>query len=920
MVLPLTLVTGEPPAGLLVAGLSPRLVLDEAYRGFLDLAAARIGAGLAAAQARERERQRLERLAELDRAKTEFFQNISHEFRTPLTLLLAPLEEALLRSEELPRSLADELDVAARNARRLLTLVDTLLDFSQVEAGRLRAYFEQTDLAALTADLAGVFRSAVERAGLRLVVDCPPLPLPVWVDRAMWERVVSNLLSNALKHTFEGEIAVQLRALPQHAELVVRDTGVGIPAAELPHLFKRFHRVRGARARTHEGAGIGLALVDELVRQHHGRVRVKSKEGEGTTFTVWVPIGRRPGGERSVEREAPNGRAQVAAALAEEAAQWNTGTAAPVPDEVLEDPLGVPADFSLKARALGARVLVVDDNADLRDYLRRLLAPHWTVETAADGAQALEKARGTPPGLILADVMMPNLDGFGLLRAVREDEALRMTPVILVTARAGEETAIEGLLAGADDYLAKPFSARELVARVGAQLELARVRREAGEAIAQREERFRRALEIETVGVIFWGERLTITGANDAFLRMTGFSRDEALGKSWRDLTPPEHYPVSERVIAQLQATGVATPHEKQCYRKDGSRWWGLFAGHKLSENEIVEFVVDVTERRQTEAALRASESRLSALTASSSEVLYRMSPDWSEMRELSGGGFLGDTTSPSRAWLTDYIPPEDQALVTAAVNEAIRTRSSLAVEHRVRRVDGSVGWILSKAVPILGPDGEISEWFGAASDVTERREGGERQAFLLRLSDALRALDHPADVQAEAARVLGEQLGASRAAYFEIDGDECVIASDYARGVPSLTGRHPVELFGREALARHRKRRSSIVADIAEAHGEAERQRLSALQIGAYIVVPLAKEGRFIAGLTVHSATPRAWTAAEVALVEETAERTWAAVERARAEEALRECEPKSLPARRAHGLRSAQKTGARPPKTSGT
>ena len=178
------------------------------------------------------------------------------------------------------------MEAVARNARRLLTLVDTLLDFSQAEAGRLRAHFQPTDLATLTTDIASLFRSAAERAGLRLRVDCPPLPEPVWVDREMWEKIVSEPPRQRLEFTFVGEITVELRRLPQHAELVVRDTGVGIPEAELPHLFKRFHRVRGTRARTLEGSGIGLALVHELVRRHHGRVRVRSQEGEGSTFTV----------------------------------------------------------------------------------------------------------------------------------------------------------------------------------------------------------------------------------------------------------------------------------------------------------------------------------------------------------------------------------------------------------------------------------------------------------------------------------------------------------------------------------------------------------------------------------------------------------------------------------------------------------
>src|SRR3712207_6253607 len=321
LLLPIRPVTDEPPIGVLVAGLSPRLVVDDAYRGFFDLVGTQISASLAEARTRRRERERLERLAELDRVKTEFFSNVSHEFRTPLTLMLGPLEELLQESADLPPGRRAELELVRRNARRLLRLVGTMLDFSQIEAGRLRARFAPVDLAERTREIVAQFESATARAGLDLRVEFEELPEPVWVDVDMWEKIVSNLLSNALKFTFEGRIEVALRALPKHAEPIVRDTGVGIPAEELPHVFKRFHRVRGGRARTSEGAGIGLALVHELVRRHHGRIRATSALGEGTTFTVWMPLGRRPGSPE-VPLDAPLPTPEIASALAEEAMQW----------------------------------------------------------------------------------------------------------------------------------------------------------------------------------------------------------------------------------------------------------------------------------------------------------------------------------------------------------------------------------------------------------------------------------------------------------------------------------------------------------------------------------------------------------------------------------------------------------------------
>src|SRR6185437_11072594 len=251
--------------GVLVAAVSPRLRLDDLYRSFFELAAAQIATSIANARAYEEERRRAEALAEIDRAKTAFFSNVSHEFRTPLSLMLGPLEEALAAPAETLPERRDDLALVHRNGLRLLRLVNTLLDFSRIEAGRVQASYTPVDLASLTTELASVFRSATARAGLALEIDCPPLAEPVWVDQDMWEKIVLNLLSNAFKFTLEGGITVRLRQDGRRVRLAVEDTGTGIPAQELPRLFDRFHRVEGARGRTHEGTGIGLALVQELV-------------------------------------------------------------------------------------------------------------------------------------------------------------------------------------------------------------------------------------------------------------------------------------------------------------------------------------------------------------------------------------------------------------------------------------------------------------------------------------------------------------------------------------------------------------------------------------------------------------------------------------------------------------------------------
>jgi signal transduction histidine kinase len=291
-VLPVLLPGQDHPRAIVIAAVNPMRALDDDYRTFFGLIATQIGSALADAQALEAERRRVEALAQLDRAKTTFFSNVSHEFRTPLTLMIGPLQDLLTKGEgELSADTATAVDVAHRNGQRLLKLVNTLLDFSRIEAGRVQAAYEATDLATLTHNLASTFRSAIERAGLRFTVETPPLPQPVHVDRQMWEKIVLNLLSNAYKFTLQGGIGVRVGSDARGAVLEVSDTGVGVPEEALPRLFERFFRVEDSAGRTHEGSGIGLALVQELVQLHGGSISVSSRLGTGTIFCVTIPFG-----------------------------------------------------------------------------------------------------------------------------------------------------------------------------------------------------------------------------------------------------------------------------------------------------------------------------------------------------------------------------------------------------------------------------------------------------------------------------------------------------------------------------------------------------------------------------------------------------------------------------------------------------
>ena len=488
--LPVALPGHSSPLGCFLVGLNARKRLDQDYRQFLDLAARQIASNLAAARAHEEERKRAEMLAELDRAKTMFFSNVSHEFRTPLTLMVGPVEAMLERACPSAIVSKKELQLVHRNAMRLLKLVNTLLDFSRIESGRVQAIYEPTDLSALTADTASAFRSAMDQAGLEFVIHCPPLAEPAYVDRDMWEKIVLNLISNAFKFTLAGGVTVRLRAVANQLELRVEDTGLGIPEEQQSKVFDRFHRVEGVRGRTHEGTGIGLALVQELARLHGGSIRVESTIGKGSTFVVSIPKGRAhlPVERLSKERILSSTGAS-ASAYVDEALRWlpETERRAELPQLFASDSVQAP-----HVQMTTGRILLADDNADMRAYVQRLLGGYYDVRAVSNGAEALAMVREDPPDLVLADVMMPGLDGFAVLRELRAGELTSTIPVILLSARAGEDARIEGMEAGADDYMVKPFTARELLARVSGHLALGRLRREG----AERERALRAELEV----------------------------------------------------------------------------------------------------------------------------------------------------------------------------------------------------------------------------------------------------------------------------------------------------------------------------------------------------------------------------------------------------------------------------------------
>ncbi len=799
------------PVGFLIAGISPLRTLDADYRSFLDLVTGHVATAVSNARAYEEERRRAEALAELDRAKTQFFSNVSHEFRTPLTLMLGPIEEMLKDAEDLPAGHREKLDIAHRNSLRLLKLVNSLLDFSRIEAGRIQASFEPVDLAALTSEIASTFRSAMGAAGLDFVIDCPPLPEPVYLDPEMWEQIVLNLLSNAFKFTLKGSVTVSVRAAESDsrphlmmAELCVTDTGAGIPESELPHIFERFHRVGGSPGRSFEGTGIGLALIQELIKLHGGSVSVESRVSQGSTFRVSVPFGNSHLPQERI-RLAPSTRVSSAVrseAFAGEAMNWLEGAKRET-----------GAELQTESSRTTNRILLVDDNADMRDHVVRILQDGYQVITASNGEEALEMMRGGPhPDLILSDIMMPKLDGIGLLHALRSDPATTALPVIFLSARAGEEARIEGMHAGADDYLIKPFTARELLARVESHLKLARIRQDAAEALNFRTAQFETLLNKAPLGVFLIDADFRIRQVNPVALPAFGEIPGGVLGRDFEEvmhlLWEKEYADEVVNIYRQTLETGESffTPERAEVRADRGITEyyeWRLDRIH-LPDGRfgVVCYFRDVGERRRAEH----NANLLASIVESSDDAIISKNLDGIITSWNGGAERLFGYTAPEVIGRSiTILIPSDRLDEERQILE--RLKRGERVDHfetiRVRK-DGATLNISLTISPVKDGQGRVIGASKVARDFTERLRHEavvqEANAALRRANDDLQQfaysashdLQEPLRMVAAYSELLqrrfGDKLGPTGAQYISYAVQGAVRMENLLKGLRTYT------------------------------------------------------------------------------------------------------------------------------------
>ena len=785
--LPLTTGAQANPYGVLVAGINPACPLDLAYSSFFDLVASNIGTAVQNAHAAEEEKRRTDALAEMDRAKTAFFSNVSHEFRTPLTLMLGPLDQLSRIEDEQYKPL---VQTARRNSLRLLKLVNTLLEFSRLEAGRNDASFSKTDLAALTRDIASSFRSAIEAAGLTFTVETA-LDEPVYVDRSMWERILLNLLSNALKFTHDGSITVALRSTPYGAQLAVGDTGVGVAEADIPNLFERFHRVRGAKSRSHEGSGIGLALVRDLAELHGGTVRAESSVGSGTTFYVTLPFG-------SSHLDA----SKIGAG--------ETGTYVSAIDQYLADVDATMissrdrAGRKQTAPADAPRILLADDNADLREYVGSILSGRYEIVAVTNGREGIEAARSGTFDLIVSDVMMPEMDGFEFLQAVRADERIATTPFIMLSARAGEESALEGLRSGADDYVVKPFSSEELLARVYAQINAAQIRERATQDLRTSESRFRTLASSLPYIVVETDAKGAITFLSDEFKTYTGMDVEMGYVDKWTSFMHPDDIAPTQKRLAAAVASGKPFTGEFRLRRHDGTYRW--FTGRNVPLRDATGEIV-----RWTGTAVDVHDQRSAARER---EFLARASEIFSQQLDLNATlEAVARFTVPQIAdWCQIDLRTDDGRIKTAAMVHRDPEKDRVAQQF-VGRVHLNVN--AEHGSPYVIRTGQSQILYDVTDEIVAAAVGDEQETEMYRSLGFRSVVAVPLIAEGQTLGMLGVLYGDSKRRYSQ---DDVPMLEELGRRAG--TAIHRARLFEREHRAAESFQEASLPAKMPQAPG----------------------------------------------------------------------------------------------------
>ncbi|HKX66571.1 MAG TPA: ATP-binding protein [Intrasporangium sp.] len=658
--LPITLSGDDQMSEVLVIGRSPHRQWDPALATYVALCITHLATALSDIRLLDTERQRAETAEALDAAKSAFFTNLSHELRTPLTLISGPISDTLADTR-LTADQRERLELADRNTVRLARMVDAMLDFGRMAASKVHPQVVPVDVVLQTRTMAESFARAFRRAGLEFLTEYDQADRHAYLDRDMYERIVLNLLGNALKYTPSGSVTLRLECDADGFSVSVRDTGIGIRNRDLKRVFERFEQLpRPGKARSHEGAGIGLAMVKQLTELMGGAVEVESALGRGSTFTIRLPWGEPPAKPAKGRSITPR---NVDAFLAETEG-WDLPYAAGPASVGTESPPVAPS-LNGPPRESGAsgrpRLLVAEDNADMRRYLRGALSTEYDIELVPDGSAALERCLSARPDIVLADAMMPGLDGFALTRAIRRNSALRDVPVVILSARAGEADTEEGLTSGADDYVSKPFSLTELRARLASNLERSRAR--------LRDAAWRRAvMESFKDSLLITDSAGKVIEVNESFTQLLGYSHvhggldmphpwwppaGEPAGAGADELTDREQV---EQTMADALAGSTVQNQECRLVTKDHRDVWVQVSTQQVKgigdqPNYVVMTLEDVTRER----AARVRREAAAALS-----VEFGNAADLEQVLEAAVTGFAelfdGDPTVRALAGPEEHV------------------------------------------------------------------------------------------------------------------------------------------------------------------------------------------------------------------------------------------------------------------------